>query len=33
MKIIKELNKKFPLYYYAIYTTITSPTLNYIYYL
>ena len=33
MKIIRELNKKSPLYSYTIYTIITSSTLNYMYYL
>ena len=31
MEIIRELNKKFSMYSYTIYTTITSLILNYIY--
>ena len=33
MEIIRELDKKSLVYFYIIYTTITSPTLNYMYYL
>jgi len=29
VEVIRELDKKFPIYFYIIYTTITSPTLNY----
>jgi len=32
MEIIREFNKESPMYSYTIYTTITSLTLNYIYY-
>jgi len=31
MEITRELNKKFLMYSYTIYTTITSLILNYIY--
>jgi len=31
MEIIRELNKKSPMYSYITYTTITSPILNYMY--
>ena len=30
MRIIRELDKKFSIYFYTIYTTSTSPILNYI---
>ena len=29
MEVIRELDKKLPIYFYTIYTTITSSTLNY----
>ena len=33
MEITRKLNKEFLMYFYTIYTTITSSILNYIYHL